>query len=82
MSDGGSDDDAGWVDRPPQRGNMIVKKGKKYLVKTSDGSKVLGTHDNQEDALAQLQATEIAKKGRAAPMKGEPPAKGYFIGKP
>lgn len=61
---------------------MIVKKGKKFLVKTSDGARVLGTHDNEGDAKAQLQAIEIAKKGRPAQVKGEPPAKGYFISKP
>lgn len=61
---------------------MIVKKGKKFLVKTSDGAKVLGTHDNEDDAKSQLQAIEIAKKGRPEPKKGEPPAKGYFVSKP
>lgn len=33
----------------------------KFLVTTKDGSKVLGTHSNREDALKQLQAIEISK---------------------
>lgn len=61
---------------------MIVKKGKQFQVKSADGKKVLGTHDTEGDAKAQLQAIEIAKKGRPAQVKGEPPAKGYFISKP
>ena len=40
---------------------MIVKSGKKFLVKDSSGKKVLGMHPNKAKALAQLRAIEISK---------------------
>lgn len=59
---------------------MIVKRGKKYLVKSSDGKQTLGTHDNEGDAQAQLSAIEFAQKGREEDAKGNP-KKGYFVSK-
>jgi hypothetical protein len=41
---------------------MIVKKGNKWLVKSSDGKKTLGTHSSKAKALRQLMAVEISKK--------------------
>lgn len=35
---------------------IIVKEDGKYLVKTEDGSRTLGTHDNRRDAEIQLYA--------------------------
>lgn len=35
---------------------IIVKEDGKYLVKTEDGSRTLGTHDNRKDAEIQLYA--------------------------
>ena len=40
---------------------MIVKKDGKWLVKSEDGKKTLGTHDNKADAVKQLEAIEINK---------------------
>jgi hypothetical protein len=46
---------------------MIIRKGRKWLLKTKDGKKILGTHDSKESALAQERAILISKarnKGR------------------
>lgn len=43
----------------------VEKRGAKWVVTTEDGSRVLGTHDTKEEALAQLAAIE-ASKARAA----------------
>lgn len=43
-------------------GNRIVKKGNRYYVKDSRGIKTLGSHDTQEQAIAQLLAIEASKK--------------------
>lgn len=43
---------------------MIKKQGSKYVLYTSDGSRVLGTHDSEADAKAQEVAIEIAKHAR------------------
>lgn len=40
---------------------MIIKEGDKFCVKTKDGSKTLGCHDTEEEALAQLRAVEASK---------------------
>lgn len=40
---------------------IIVKSGDKFLVKTEDGSKVLGTHSYKKKAEKQLAAIEISK---------------------
>jgi len=40
---------------------MIVKQGSKYVVKTHDGKKTLGTHDSKADAMKQLAAIEAMK---------------------
>jgi hypothetical protein len=45
---------------------MISKQGKKWVVKDSTGTKVLGTHPSKEKAQAQLAAIEISKKKRKA----------------
>ena len=42
---------------------MIVKSGKKWLVKDRKGKKTLGTHPSRKKALAQLRAIEISKAG-------------------
>lgn len=44
---------------------MIRKRKGKYVVLSSDGTKVLGEHDTPEKAKAQLAAIEIAKAKRA-----------------
>jgi len=43
---------------------VIVHKDDKWIVMTKDKSRVLGTHDNKEDADAQLAAIEIAKHAK------------------
>lgn len=43
---------------------MIVKSGKKVLVKTSTGKRTLGTHSSKKAALKQLAAIEISKHKR------------------
>ena len=43
---------------------MIVKSGKKFLVKDSTGNKTLGSHASRKDALKQLAAIEISKHKR------------------
>jgi len=43
---------------------VIVHKDGKWIVMTKDKSRVLGTHDNKEDADAQLAAIEIAKHAK------------------
>ena len=43
---------------------MISHEGKKWVVKDSNGTKVLGTHGSQKEAQAQLAAIEISKKKR------------------
>ena len=43
---------------------MISHEGKKWVVKDSKGTKVLGTHGSQKEAQAQLAAIEISKKKR------------------
>jgi hypothetical protein len=40
---------------------MIVKKGKKWILYTKDGKKVLGTHSSRGDARRQEMAIEISK---------------------
>lgn len=53
----------------------IVQRGSKWLVTSEDGSKVLGTHDTEGDAKAQLRAVEAHKHsyiaGRAFAFEGE-----------
>jgi len=43
---------------------VIVHKDGKWIVMTKDKSRVLGAHDNKEDADAQLAAIEIAKHAK------------------
>lgn len=42
---------------------MIRHEGDKWKVYTKDGKKLLGTHDTEKEAQAQLAAIEISKKG-------------------
>jgi hypothetical protein len=42
----------------------IIKRGNKYMVMSSSGDKVLGTHPTKQKALKQLAAVEISKKSR------------------
>ena len=42
----------------------IVKKDGKWVVMNKDKTKVLGTHDTEKEAQAQLAAIEIAKHKR------------------
>ena len=44
---------------------MIVRQKGKWIVKTSDGKKQLGSHDTEEQAKKQLAAIEISKKQRS-----------------
>lgn len=41
---------------------VIDKEGSKYVVKSEDRSKKLGTHDSKKKAQAQLAAIEISKQ--------------------
>ncbi len=50
---------------------MIKKVGTKYNVYTEDGSKLLGSHSNHEDAVKQLQAIEISKHSRGKQLGSE-----------
>ncbi len=43
---------------------MIKRRGDKWVVTTSDGKKVLGTHDSEESAKKQLIAIEISKRAK------------------
>jgi hypothetical protein len=43
---------------------MIRKRGGKYVVLDSSGTKVLGTHTTEKSAQRQLAAIEISKKRR------------------
>lgn len=43
---------------------MIVKQGSKYVLKSKDGSRVLGRHDSKKKALAQERAIEGQKRIR------------------
>ena len=45
---------------------VVVEEGGKYVVKSEDRSKTLGTHDSKEDAEKQLQAIEINKHKKGA----------------
>lgn len=40
---------------------MIKREGSKYKLYTSDGSRVLGTHENKKSAIKQEQAIQISK---------------------
>jgi len=40
---------------------MIKREGNKYKLYTSDGSRVLGTHENKKSAIKQEQAIQISK---------------------
>ena len=40
---------------------MIVKQGGKYVVKSADGSKTLGTYDDEEEAKKRLAQIEFFK---------------------
>ncbi len=43
---------------------MIKKSGKKYVLKTSDGSRTLGTHATKEQAIKQEVAIKISEAKR------------------
>lgn len=43
---------------------MIKKEGNKFNVYNHTGKKLLGSHDTEADALAQLQAIEASKHMR------------------
>lgn len=44
---------------------MIVKQGTKYVIKSEDGSKVLGTYDSKEQAVKRLRQIEFFRnKGK------------------
>jgi hypothetical protein len=61
---------------------MIVKRGDKFEVRTSDGKRVLGTHATRKGAENQLAAIEWSKSQRMAsggPVLG-PSAEGEWIG--
>lgn len=40
---------------------MIVKENGKFVVKSSDGSKVLGTYSTKKDAIMRLKQVEYFK---------------------
>jgi hypothetical protein len=41
---------------------VIVKEGGKYVVKSEDGTKVLGSYDTAEEAQARIRQVEYWKK--------------------
>ena len=43
---------------------MIRRRNGKFQVVTSDGGRVLGTHDTKDEALKQLRAVEASKHDR------------------
>ena len=43
---------------------MIRKEGRKYILLTKDGSKVLGKHNTLKGALRQEKAIKISQKKR------------------
>lgn len=45
---------------------MIKKRGDKFVVLDSTGSKTLGTHPTREKALKQLRAIEVNKRMKGA----------------
>lgn len=47
------------------RSCIIRKKGKKWVLFTKDGSKILGIHDSEKDAIDQERAIEAAKHRHA-----------------
>ena len=48
---------------------MIKHIGKKWVLYTRDGSRVLGRHDTQEEALGQERAIQSSKRGAKKPAK-------------
>lgn len=48
---------------------MIVQKGRKWILYTSDGSRILGTHPSYEAALRQERAIQISKRARKNPFE-------------
>jgi hypothetical protein len=48
---------------------MIKKKGSKYVLKSKDGNKTLGTHPTKKAALKQEQAINISKAKRSKSKK-------------
>jgi hypothetical protein len=40
---------------------MIERKGRKWVLMTKDGKRVLGTHPSKESAMAQERAIDISK---------------------
>jgi hypothetical protein len=48
---------------------MIVKRGKKWLVVSHDGSKVLGEHETRDAAERQLRAVEANKRNPNAAVR-------------
>lgn len=48
---------------------MIEKKGDKFVLKTSDGKRTLGTHPTREKAVAQEAAIKAAEADRAKGKK-------------
>lgn len=40
---------------------MVKKVGRKWVLYTKDGSKVLGKHDSRQDAIRQEVAIDISK---------------------
>lgn len=49
---------------------MIVKQGNKYVVKSEDGSKRLGTYSSHEAANRRLQQIEYFKHVKQTHQKG------------
>lgn len=48
---------------------MIAKRGSKWVVLDSTGTKILGTHPSKADAEAQLRAIEASKARRGKGKK-------------
>lgn len=51
---------------------MIVKQGSKYVVKSEDGTKHLGTYDSEDEAKKRLRQIEFFKArdaGAIPPLK-------------
>ena len=54
-----------------QHDYIIRHEGSKWVVRTEDGARVLGSHDTEGEAKAQLQAIEISKHQKKPVVKSQ-----------
>jgi hypothetical protein len=56
---------------------IVARKGKKWVLKTKDGSRVLGTHESAQDAYKQEYAIQKSQEREAAKMAATNVAEAY-----